>query len=401
VKYPLVHKYQLKPGQEKAARKVFSKPDNPPKIFIVTDKLLTGYDAPILYCMYLDKPMRDHVLLQTIARVNRPYEEGKSIRKPCGMIVDFVGIFERMEKALAFDSDYVSGVIKNVNILMKRFIGLMTGEAKEYLALVRGTIDDKVVERAIDVFADHKMREKFYTLFKELETLYEILSPSPDLRDYLNDFGKLSILYQIIRNAYRKKTFLYGEIARKTEKLVKGRVAADGYTTVLPEVQIDENTLQVLKKRASSDTGKVINLVTGIRKKVAEDGRNNPYLKSIGERAEAIQDNLEERRISSQNALQKMEEIVGEILEAEKEKEQSGFDGDTFAVYWLLKQEEVKEARILAPVVNEVFMRFPNYDHNIAELRQLKAELYKIVLPITGKTGMLSLAGKLLRLKQI
>ena len=51
---------------------MFKKADNDPKILIVTDKLLTGYDAPLLYCMYLDKPMRDHVLLQAIARVNRP-----------------------------------------------------------------------------------------------------------------------------------------------------------------------------------------------------------------------------------------------------------------------------------------------------------------------------------------
>ena len=56
--------------------------------------------------MYLDKPMRDHVLLQAIARVNRPYEdEGR--RKPCGFVLDFVGIFEKLEKALAFDSDVV------------------------------------------------------------------------------------------------------------------------------------------------------------------------------------------------------------------------------------------------------------------------------------------------------
>ena len=56
-------------------RKEFIRKDEKPKILIVTEKLLTGFDAPILYCMYLDKPMRDHVLLQAIARVNRPYED--------------------------------------------------------------------------------------------------------------------------------------------------------------------------------------------------------------------------------------------------------------------------------------------------------------------------------------
>ncbi|MEK7785978.1 MAG: HsdR family type I site-specific deoxyribonuclease, partial [Chloroflexota bacterium] len=63
---------------EKKLRKAFIKKDTLPKLLIVTDKLLTGFDAPILYCMYLDKPMRDHALLQAIARVNRPYEDDEA-----------------------------------------------------------------------------------------------------------------------------------------------------------------------------------------------------------------------------------------------------------------------------------------------------------------------------------
>lgn len=66
--------YHLDTRREKDIRKKFTKIEELPKILIVTEKLLTGYDAPILYAMYLDKPMRDHTLLQAIARVNRPYE---------------------------------------------------------------------------------------------------------------------------------------------------------------------------------------------------------------------------------------------------------------------------------------------------------------------------------------
>ncbi|NQU03982.1 MAG: HsdR family type I site-specific deoxyribonuclease, partial [Syntrophaceae bacterium] len=153
-KYPLVHKYQQTAEEEKKARKLFPKPSALPKIFIVTDKLLTGFDAPVLYCMHLDKPMRDHVLLQAIARVNRPYEEEGDIKKPCGLVIDFVGIFEKLEKALAFDSDVVSGVINNLDVLLARFIELMKGQARPYLEMTGGKADDKMVERAIDAFVD-------------------------------------------------------------------------------------------------------------------------------------------------------------------------------------------------------------------------------------------------------
>ena len=83
-----------------------------PKLTIVTDKLLTGFDAPLLYCMYLDKPMRDHVLLQAIARVNRPYVDATGISKRIGLVVEFVRVLRELRKALQFDSSDVSGVTK-------------------------------------------------------------------------------------------------------------------------------------------------------------------------------------------------------------------------------------------------------------------------------------------------
>jgi len=121
---PELVEHHLANEKEQQIRKDFRDPEKLPKILIVTEKLLTGYDAPILYCMYLDKPMRDHVLLQAIARVNRPYEsEGK--RKPGGFVVDFVGIFEKLEKALAFDSADVQAVVEGLDVLESRFRELM------------------------------------------------------------------------------------------------------------------------------------------------------------------------------------------------------------------------------------------------------------------------------------
>ncbi len=118
---PLVAEHQVSGDKEDEARTMFARPDKDPKILIVTDKLLTGYDAPVLYCMYLDKPMRDHVLLQAIARVNRPYEDEEGIRKRVGLVVDFVGVLRELRKALRFDSGDVSGVIEDLDVLLNDF----------------------------------------------------------------------------------------------------------------------------------------------------------------------------------------------------------------------------------------------------------------------------------------
>ena len=98
---PLVAELQLPPEREADTRLMFKKAAENPKILIVTDKLLTGFDAPLLYCMYLDKPMRDHVLLQAIARLNRPYVDANGVRKRIGLIIDFVGVLRELRKGVA------------------------------------------------------------------------------------------------------------------------------------------------------------------------------------------------------------------------------------------------------------------------------------------------------------
>lgn len=399
-KYPAVYKHQVSENDEKKYKKIFLKPETFPKIFIVTDKLLTGYDAPILYCMYLDKPMRDHVLLQAIARVNRPYEQGKDIKKHCGLVVDFVGIFEKLEKALSFDSDVVKGVIENINLVMLRFKELMTKEAKQYLDLCKPPIDDKAVEKAVDAFSDKNDREKFYKFYKEAEALYEILSPSSELRDFINDVRNLATLYQIIRNAYRDKTFLYGDVAKKTEMLVREQTAVYGLNGMTNIVKIDENTLKTIKEKYSSDNSKIINLGKIINKTVIEDGAGSPYLKSIGDRAEAIREDYDNRQVTTQEALNRIEDLVREINEAREKQNEMRFDINTFTIFWTLKQEKIREPEIHSQAINSVFMRFPNFNHNAEELRQLKAELYKLLLPVTGKDRMIVLVEKLIKINR-
>ena len=123
---PLVAQLQLSDEREADVRLLFKKPGQNPRVLIVTDKLLTGYDAPLLYCMYLDKPMRDHVLLQAIARVNRPYVDAEGVQKRVGLVVDFVGVLRELRKALQFDSSDVSGVISRITSCTRSHRGRST-----------------------------------------------------------------------------------------------------------------------------------------------------------------------------------------------------------------------------------------------------------------------------------
>jgi type I restriction enzyme R subunit len=153
---------------------------------IVTDKLLTGYDAPLLYCMYLDKPMRDHVLLQAVARVNRPYEDGEGVPKRVGLVIDFVGVLRELKKALQFDSSEVSGIIGDLDVLLADFQAKITDAENNYLDVGEGGDADERLERVVyGRFLEPEAREAFFDCYKDIEALWEILSPSPELRNHI------------------------------------------------------------------------------------------------------------------------------------------------------------------------------------------------------------------------
>ena len=189
---PQLKKWHLEPTREKQIRKSFTKLGEWPKILIVTEKLLTGFDAPILYAMYLDKPMRDHTLLQAIARVNRPYEnEAQEMVKPHGFVLDFVGIFDKLEKALAFDSDEINAIVKDLGLLKQLFKSKMESKAPAYLKLVGQKFDDKDVDNLIEHFRDPDRRKEF---FKEIQRNRDAL------RDHLAGCVPAAV-YRPIRDA--------------------------------------------------------------------------------------------------------------------------------------------------------------------------------------------------------
>ena len=172
VERPLVAELQLSEEQEKDVRLTFKKVNDGPKILIVTDKLLTGYDAPLLYCMYMDKPMRDHVLLQAIARVNRPYVDGEGNSKPIGLVVDFVGVLRELRKALQFDSSDVSGAIEDLDLLMRDFQDKVVKTKTSYLDYEdSGRVAETRAAYAAGGSADQHLEKIVYTRASLIPTL--------------------------------------------------------------------------------------------------------------------------------------------------------------------------------------------------------------------------------------
>lgn len=393
----MLKEHYLDEADEKALKKAFRKRDTLPKILIVTEKLLTGYDAPILYCMYLDKPMKDHTLLQAIARVNRPFEDEEGLmKKPSGFVLDFVGIFDNMEKALAFDSADVASVIKNIDVLKSLFVKMMKEQSGEYLNLLKGRSGDKLVEHVIDYFDNKDVREVFYKFFKQLESLYEIISPDKFLRDYLDDYTRLSHLYQTVLSAFQPRVHADKELMRKTADLVKTHVKVGQIAEPLPIYEINEQTLEALKKDGKSDKTKVINLRKSITVFIDDNAGRMPYLIGIGERAEAINDLYDQRQIDTIDALREMEELIREINLAKKEQAEKKLDTRTFSVYWILKSRYVAKAEDIARSIEDLLTKYPNWQVNSEERRNLRLGMYSHLMKPIGKEHVQEVIDKIL-----
>lgn len=377
---PKLAKHHLSEEEEKRIRKAFRKPDSLPKILIITEKLLTGFDAPVLYCMYLDKPMRDHVLLQAIARVNRPYEDEGGRQKSSGFVLDFVGIFDNLEKALAFDSSDIEGVVHDIQVLKNRFIDLIEQARSNYLVLIKGQSQDKAVETVLNHFMDEETRHQYYAFFKEISTIYEILSPDAFLRPYLDDFETLTRVYKILREAYDPGITIDREFSRKTAKLVQEHTKSGVIKPALEVYEINYDTLKKIQESKASDTEKIFNLLKGILRTVIDESNKAPYLISIGEKAEEIVKQFRERQLNTQRTLEEIKRLIEEINQARTEQREKNIKPEIFTIQWLLKKEGITSPEDNANQMKEVFEKFPHWKASEKHESEIRKQLYKILV---------------------
>lgn len=389
VERPLVAHYQVSEEQEDDARRLFKKPDQLPKIMIVTDKLLTGYDASILYCMYLDKPMRNHVLLQAIARVNRPHEDNEGNRKPVGLVVDFVGVLRELKKALQFDSSDVSGVIEGLDLLLQDFLAKIVVARETYLTSDDGKAADERLESIVyDRFRDPDVRKTFFDQFRELENLYEILSPSSELRDHITTFKRIAKLYAAVRNAYSTQLGYTADLAHKTRKLIEENAEHSGLEKFTKSVTFDSQTLESLKRdNEGPDEGKVFNLVRGLIREAEQQPEQAAVLQSLKERADRVLKGMMDGLISAQAAMVELERLAQEKEEAQRAARASGLSPRAFGVFWLLRndlplQNAGIEALAFAKEAEVLLQQHPDAAVNADEQRLLRMGLYKPLLAL-------------------
>lgn len=208
--------YRRDRDQEAVILDEFRDPNNPLQLIIVTAKLLTGFDAPNLQVMYLDKPLKDHTLLQAICRVNRVAD----VTKTHGLVVDYIGIFDNVAKALNFDDQSMRQVITNIEAVKDELPNLVK-KCLDYFLGVDRTIDGfEGLQAAQEAIPTDEIKDKFAADFRVLSRAWEALSPDPCLNPFKKDYIWLSNVYESVKPVDNTGALIWAALGPKTMELV-------------------------------------------------------------------------------------------------------------------------------------------------------------------------------------
>ena len=355
----------------------FRAPNDPLKLIIVTSKLLTGFDAPILQAMYLDKPMRDHTLLQAICRVNRTYSE----QKTHGLIVDYLGIFDDVAKALEFDEKGITAVVSNIQELKDRLPEAMQ-KCLTFFAGVDRTVEGyEGLIAAQQCLPNNTMRDNFAGEYSLLGKLWEAISPDTILGEYEKDYKWLSQVYQSVQPSSGHGKLIWHSLGAKTIELIHQNVHVDAVRDDLDTLVLDADLLEAVLSNPDPKKAKEIEI------KVARRLRKhlgNPKFKALSERLDALRDRFESGVLNSVEFLKQLLQIAKEVLQAEKDlPPEEDEDRGKAALTELFNEAKTAETPIMVErVVADIdeivrLVRFPGWQDTLAGEREIKKALRK------------------------
>jgi type I restriction enzyme, R subunit len=367
--------------EEESLLNRFRDPLDPLRFVIVTSKLLTGFDAPILQVMYLDKPMKDHNLLQAICRTNRTFGQEKTH----GLIVDYIGIFDDVARALAFDEKSVQQVVTNIDELRKELPGRITACLAFFQGVDRSLGGYEGLSAAQQCLPDSDTRDRYAAAYTVVGRIWEALSPDPCLTPYEQDFRWLTQVYESVKPASGNGRLLWHALGAKTVELINQNVHVDSVRDDLDTLVLDADILDGILKDA--DPGKQarqveIKLIARLRRHA-----HDPKFTGLGERLEKIRERHEQGFLNSLEFLKAMLELAREVVEAEKAVDPVEEQDRAKAALTELFSEarthntHVIVERIVADIDDIVRkVRFPDWQHTTQGERLVQKELRKALL---------------------
>ena len=331
--------------------------------------------------MYLDKPMKDHNLLQAICRTNRTFGQ----KKTHGLIVDYIGIFDDVAHALDFDEKTVQQVITNIDDL-RRELPIRVQKCLTFFPGVdrtRGGYEGLM--EAQQCLPDNEARDGFAAEYSVLGTIWEALSPDPVLGPYENDFRWLTQVYESVRPPSGHGRLLWHALGAKTVDLINKNVHVQSVRDDVETLVLDAQVLAGVPGDADPEKKAreiEIKLIARLRRHAA-----NPAFIALGERLEKVRDRHEQGFLTSLEFLKAILEVAKDVVEAERETDpEEERDRAREALTELFNEAKNKATYIIVErIVTDIDdiakkVRFPDWQHTSQGERLVQKELRRTLL---------------------
>lgn len=333
-----IRKYYKTKAQQRNVIQKFKKPfddENQLSFLIVCDMLLTGFDAPIEQVMYLDKPLKEHSLMQAVARVNRPYSDNKTY----GLIIDYCGISKRLKEALdIFNEGDVAGYLERLMDDVPR-AEQAANKVRRFFKDVPMTNDSgKYVDNCVlGVLGSEDTRIRFERAFKEFVALVNNIIPNPEANQFRQDIYLYGRIYNAMRTNYSIKAPSVLEAVPKAKALIREYLDSNGIKVFHDPVSIYSSEFNDIVNKKTSPEAKASLIQHKITSTISNLSNTNPvYYTSLREKLEKLITEHDQEVISTTNFLTELDRIKDE-LDADVVARQHGMSKEEFAVYQMVR----------------------------------------------------------------
>jgi type I restriction enzyme R subunit len=312
--------------------KNFKNPNHQLKFVLVCDMLLTGFDAPIEQVMYLDKPLRDHTLLQAVARTNRVYPG-----KEAGKIIDYYGITRNLYDSLDFDEEIVNEAMVNIERVKETYLSVEDELVKLFNDVNREDPSHENLRFVLRRFIDNEDKQTFFAAkFNRLKSLFEFLAPDPFLKPHARLFEWLCGVYIAFTAEYRndKDSHLLKDFGAKARQLVRDNVEYEGITKTFRTLRLDDiYSLQQLDHMDEHEQAAALERI--LKTEISGQIETNPQFQKFSQRLAAIRDEFEKHQIDLSERIKQYKQMMDDMKKASDEAAKSGMSLKDYGLYML------------------------------------------------------------------
>tara|TARA_R110002020_G_scaffold123081_1_gene279102 strand:+ start:3582 stop:6149 length:2568 start_codon:yes stop_codon:yes gene_type:complete len=328
---------------EKLAKKAFGRKGDDPQFLIVCDKLLTGFDCPVESVMYLDKPLKEHGLLQAIARTNRVSDA----RKRNGLIVDYIGVSGHLEEALSsYRADDVKNAMRDLDDLRNQLRAAHSAVAALMKPLKRKASDKDALKSEYDAFVKLLGTEDKWFNFKakarSFIALYETLSPDPSVLEFTADLKWVAnfLLYGT-QHFEKRQAFDQMNYSEKIREMLEKHLEATGLSVTVKLRHITDpefwEDFDPTDKTEEDLMTAAIRKTTELRKTVTERIDDSPHqYGKFSERLRQLLDKLGSAQLSWSEKLKAAEELAKDITAEDAAHVEAGLSPGAYGILQIL-----------------------------------------------------------------